>query len=112
MRHIAIAFVFLSTASSALAQVGPLTTARSCAEDRAIINAQGAAVLSTSAMTYARYVKDGAYCLVDQFPRRLGSRVPTIRNASSAIAVRTEPTIPTGDRDGRERVADIRRWIR
>ena len=86
MRHIAIAFVFLSTASSALAQVGPLTTARTCAEDRAIINAQGAAVLSTSAMTYARYVKDGAYCLVDQFPAP--AWVPSADNSQCFVGYR------------------------
>ena len=68
MKQIAIVILFLSTAPPALAQVGPLTTARTCSEDRALVSARGAVVLSTSAMTYARYVKDAAYCLVDQYP--------------------------------------------
>ena len=68
MKRIAVALLFLSTATCALAQVGPLTTARTCSEDRALVSARGAVTLSTSAMSYGRYVKDGAYCLVDEYP--------------------------------------------
>ena len=86
MKRVAIAVLFFSTGSCAFAQVGPLTTARTCAEDRALVNAQGAATLNTSAMTYARYVKDSAYCLVDQFPAP--AWVPSADNPQCFIGYR------------------------
>jgi hypothetical protein len=86
MKKVVIAVLFLATAQTALAQVGPLTTARTCGEDRALIDARGSAVLSTSAMTYGRYVKDGAYCLVDQFPAP--AWVPSADNPQCFIGYR------------------------
>jgi hypothetical protein len=86
MKRTMMACVFLSVAPVALAQVGPLTTARSCGEDRAIVDARGAVVMSTSAMTYARYVKDAAYCLVDQYPAP--AWVPSADNPQCFIGYR------------------------
>jgi hypothetical protein len=53
--------------TGALAQVGPSTTGRPCAADRALVNARGAAVLSTGQYSYGRFVRDSRYCQVDQY---------------------------------------------
>jgi hypothetical protein len=66
-RWIAILILTLAT-TGALAQVGPMTTDRPCASDRALVSSRGAAVLSTGQYTYGRYVRDARYCQVDQYP--------------------------------------------
>lgn len=62
-----LALIFLST--GALAQVGPSTTGRPCADDRGLVSSRGAIVLSTGQYTYGRFVRDARYCQVDQYPQ-------------------------------------------
>lgn len=69
MNRIMWTFAFAVAAAGASAQTGPVTFDRPCAASRDIVVDQGAAVLTTGPGTYDRYVKDAAYCLVDQYPQ-------------------------------------------
>jgi hypothetical protein len=55
-------------ASAAVAQGGPPTSQRTCAANRQLVLKEGQVVLDTGPSTYARFVKNGSECLVDQFP--------------------------------------------
>lgn len=61
----ALGLVLVTT--GAFAQVGPSTTGRPCAADRALVSARGAVILSTGQYTYGRFVRDSRYCQVDQY---------------------------------------------
>ncbi|KAB0265686.1 hypothetical protein, partial [Microvirga brassicacearum] len=61
-----LAFVLCATAATA--QIGPPTSQRPCAANRALVVKDGAVVLDTGPSTYARFVNSAAKCLVDQFP--------------------------------------------
>ncbi|MPR10513.1 hypothetical protein FS320_26955, partial [Microvirga tunisiensis] len=68
MRRV-LAFLALAlTATAATAQVGPPTSQRTCGANRQLVMRDGAVVLDTGPQTYARFVRSGAECLVDQFP--------------------------------------------
>ena len=74
------------TATVAAAQVGPPTSQRTCGANRQLVMKEGAVVLDTSPSTYARFVKSGAECLVDQFPEP--AWVPSSNNPQCFIGYR------------------------
>jgi hypothetical protein len=73
-------------ATAALAQAGPVTFDRPCASVRDLVLADGAVVLTTGPGTYDRYVKDAAYCLVDQYPQP--AWVPSADNPQCFVGYR------------------------
>ena len=69
MKRSLLAFVALaSAATAATAQAGPPTSQRTCAANRQLVLKEGQVVLDTGPSTYARFVKNGSECSVDQFP--------------------------------------------
>ncbi|MBZ6074875.1 hypothetical protein [Microvirga puerhi] len=81
-----VAFTIATTA--ALAQAGPSTAERPCAADRALVNSRGAVVLSTGQYTYNRFVRDGRYCQVDQYPEV--AYVPSLDTAQCFVGYRCQ----------------------
>ena len=73
-------------ATAATAQVGPPTSQRPCAANRALVVKEGAVVLDTGPSTYARFVNSAAKCLVDQFPAP--AWVPSSNNPQCFIGYR------------------------
>ena len=78
--------LLLAATGAAVAQAGPSTLDRPCAASRDLVMRDGAVVLTTSPNTYNRYVKDAAYCLVDQYPQP--SWVPSSDNPQCFIGYR------------------------
>ncbi|MBM6594361.1 hypothetical protein [Microvirga pudoricolor] len=78
--------IFALTATTALAQVGPPTSQRTCGANRQLVMKDGAVVLDTSPSTYARFVRSAAQCLVDQFPEP--AWVPSSNNPQCFIGYR------------------------
>ena len=74
------------TATAAAAQVGPPTSQRTCSANRQLVMRDGAVVLDTGPTTYARFVKNGSECLVDQFPEP--AWVPSSNNPQCFIGYR------------------------
>jgi hypothetical protein len=69
MKRSLLTFVALAlSATAAAAQVGPPTSQRTCGANRQLVLKEGQVVLDTGPSTYARFVKNGSECLVDQFP--------------------------------------------
>ncbi len=85
-RHLLIVSVFALGATAALAQVGPPTSQRTCGANRQLVLKDGAVVLDTGPSTYARFVKNGSECLVDQFPEP--AWVPSSNNPQCFIGYR------------------------
>ena len=86
MRSLLAISALALTASAATAQVGPPTSQRSCSANRQLVLKDGAVVLDTGPMTYARFVRSGAECLVDQFPEP--AWVPSSNNPQCFIGYR------------------------
>jgi hypothetical protein len=80
----ALALALVTTAAAA--QVGPPTSQRTCGANRQLVQRDGAVVLDTSPSTYARFVRSGAQCLVDQFPEP--AWVPSSNNPQCFIGYR------------------------
>lgn len=80
------ALVITVSATAATAQVGPPTSQRACAANRALVVKDGAVVLDTGPSTYARFVNSAAKCLVDQFPEP--AWVPSSNNPQCFIGYR------------------------
>jgi hypothetical protein len=80
----ALALAFVATAATA--QVGPSTSQRTCGANRQLVMKEGAVVLDTGPSTYARFVRSGAECLVDQFPEP--AWVPSSNNPQCFIGYR------------------------
>jgi hypothetical protein len=75
-----------SVATVATAQVGPPTSQRTCGANRQLVMREGAVVLETGPSTYARFVRSGTQCLVDQFPEP--AWVPSSNNPQCFIGYR------------------------
>ncbi|MGE7152818.1 hypothetical protein ACQKJ1_03650 [Methylorubrum rhodesianum] len=68
------AAVLIAGTGAALAQ-RPATTNMTCAQARAVIHREGAAVLGTGGQTYDRFVRDRSFCEATEIGRR--AFVPT-----------------------------------
>jgi hypothetical protein len=86
IRILLSALALTSLATAAAAQVGPPTSQRTCGANRQLVQRDGAVVLDTSPSTYARFVRSGAQCLVDQFPEP--AWVPSSNNPQCFIGYR------------------------
>ncbi|WP_210483600.1 hypothetical protein [Microvirga antarctica] len=86
MRYVLAGFALVTLSTAALAQVGPPTSTRPCSANRQMVMKEGAVVLDTGPNTYARFVKSGAECLVDQFPEP--AWVPSSNNPQCFIGYR------------------------
>jgi hypothetical protein len=86
MRTLLSALALTLVASAAMAQVGPPTSQRPCSANRQLVMREGAVVLDTGPSTYARFVKNGSECLVDQFPEP--AWVPSSNNPQCFIGYR------------------------
>jgi hypothetical protein len=64
--RIAICWVVVVMPSMALAEHRPATRSMSCASARALVDRQGAVILSTGPVTYDRYVASRAFCTVSE----------------------------------------------
>jgi len=84
-RLLAVSALALTTTASA-AQVGPSTSQRTCSANRQLVLKDGAVVLDTGSSTYARFVRSGAECTVDQFPEP--AWVPSSNNPQCFIGYR------------------------
>ena len=80
----ALAVTLITTAATA--QVGPPTSQRTCGANRQLVQREGAVVLDTGPSTYARFVKNGSECTVDQFPEP--AWVPSSNNPQCFIGYR------------------------
>lgn len=69
MRAIALALALAPFAVEASAQGRPFTPRLPCAAAAEIVARNGAAVLSTSATTYDRYVRDRGFCELNEVIR-------------------------------------------
>jgi|GEM_PF-4844748 len=68
MRTLLPALALTLLATAATAQVELPTSQRTCGANRQLVQREGAVVLDTEPSTYARFVKNGSECMVDQFP--------------------------------------------
>ena len=73
-------------ATTAMAQVGPPTSQRTCSANRQLVLRDGAVVLDTGPTTYARFVRNGSECTVGQFPEP--AWVPSSNNPQCFIGYR------------------------
>jgi hypothetical protein len=80
------ALALASVATVATAQVGPPTSQRTCGANRQLVMSEGTVVLDTGPSTYARFVRSGTQCLVDQFPEP--AWVPSSNNPQCFIGYR------------------------
>jgi hypothetical protein len=80
------ALALISIATAATAQVGPPTSQRTCSANRQLVLREGAVVLDTGPSTFARFVKNGSECTVDQFPEP--AWVPSSNNPQCFIGYR------------------------
>ncbi len=86
IRCVLTVLALAAATTSASAQVGPPTSQRTCGANRKLVMREGAVVLDTSPTTYARFVRSGAECLVDQFPEP--AWVPSSNNPQCFIGYR------------------------
>jgi hypothetical protein len=86
MRSVLTVLALVLAATAATAQVGPPTSQRTCGANRQLVMREGAVVLDTGPTTYARFVRSGAQCLVDQFPEP--AWVPSSNNPQCFIGYR------------------------
>ncbi|QRM31328.1 hypothetical protein [Microvirga sp. VF16] len=86
MRSVLIFLTLAAVAAPATAQVGPPTSQRTCSANRQLVMREGAVVLDTGPSTYARFVRSGAECTVDQFPEP--AWVPSSNNPQCFIGYR------------------------
>ncbi len=86
MRYLLTWSVLAVTVTVAAAQVGPPTSQRTCGANRQLVMKEGAVVLDTGPSTYARFVRSGAECTVDQFPEP--AWVPSSNNPQCFIGYR------------------------
>lgn len=86
LRSLLAISVLTLAATSAAAQVGPPTSQRTCGANRQLVLKEGAVVLDTGPSTYARFVRSGSECLVDQFPEP--AWVPSSNNPQCFIGYR------------------------
>jgi hypothetical protein len=86
LRRLLAISVLALTATDAAAQVGPPTSQRSCGANRQLVLREGAVVLDTGPSTYARFVRSGAECTVDQFPEP--AWVPSSNNPQCFVGYR------------------------
>jgi hypothetical protein len=86
LKSLVPAFALAAVATAAAAQVGPPTSQRTCGANRQLVLKDGAVVLDTGPTTYARFVKSGAECMVDQFPEP--AWVPSSNNPQCFIGYR------------------------
>jgi hypothetical protein len=86
MRSLLTFSVLALAAAAAAAQVGPPTSQRTCGANRQLVVREGAVVLDTGPSTYARFVRNGSECLVDQFPEP--AWVPSSNNPQCFIGYR------------------------
>ncbi|WP_201835940.1 hypothetical protein [Microvirga zambiensis] len=86
MRRLLTVAVLALASTATTAQVGPPTSQRTCSANRQLVMKDGAVVLDTGPSTYARFVKNGSECLVDQFPEP--AWVPSSNNPQCFIGYR------------------------
>ncbi|MCB8819931.1 hypothetical protein [Microvirga rosea] len=86
MKSVLTILAFVAVATPVIAQVGPPTSQRTCGANRQLVLRDGAVVLDTGPTTYARFVRSGAECLVDQFPEP--AWVPSSNNPQCFIGYR------------------------
>jgi hypothetical protein len=86
MRILLSTLALTLVATAAAAQVGPPTSQRTCGANRQLVMREGAVVLDAGPSTYARFVKNGSECLVDQFPEP--AWVPSSNNPQCFIGYR------------------------
>jgi hypothetical protein len=86
IRYLLTFSVLALAATAAAAQVGPPTSQRTCGANRQLVMKEGAVVLDTGPSTYARFVRNGSECLVDQFPEP--AWVPSSNNPQCFIGYR------------------------
>ena len=86
MKSVLTFLALAAVAPPAIAQVGPPTSQRTCGANRQLVLREGAVVLDTGPSTYARFVRSGAECLVDQFPEP--AWVPSSNNPQCFIGYR------------------------
>ena len=86
LRSLLAICVLALTATAAASQIGPPTSQRTCGANRQLVMKEGAVVLDTGPSTYARFVKNGSACLVDQFPEP--AWVPSSNNPQCFIGYR------------------------
>jgi hypothetical protein len=86
MRSVLTFLALALATTAATAQVGPPTSQRTCGANRQLVQRDGAVVLDTGPQTYARFVRSGAECLVDQFPEP--AWVPSSNNPQCFIGYR------------------------
>ena len=86
MRYLLTLSVLAFTATAAVAQVAAPTSQRTCGANRQLVMKEGAVVLDTGPSTYARFVRSGAECTVDQFPEP--AWVPSSNNPQCFIGYR------------------------
>ena len=86
MRTLLTILTLTLVTTTATAQVSPPTSQRTCSANRQLVMRDGAVVLDTGPMTYARFVRSGAECTVDQFPEP--AWVPSSNNPQCFIGYR------------------------
>ena len=86
MRILLSALILASVTTTAMAQAGQPTSQRTCSANRQLVMRDGAVVLDTGPSTYARFVRSGAECTVDQFPEP--AWVPSSNNPQCFIGYR------------------------
>lgn len=86
MRILLSALILASVTTTAMAQAGPPTSQRTCSANRQLVMRDGTVVLDTGPSTYARFVRSGAECTVDQFPEP--AWVPSSNNPQCFIGYR------------------------
>ena len=75
MRTITLGIAALATLTAVtVVHARPNTTAMSCRQAQDLVYQRGAVVMSTGRHTYARFVRNGAYCMAAEYPVRKFAR--------------------------------------
>jgi hypothetical protein len=69
VKRAAIALAISLFVTAAQAQTRPSTVDRPCIASRQLVIARGAMVLGTGGYTYDRFVRDGSFCEVAEYPQ-------------------------------------------
>ncbi len=92
MKTILATALLAALATPALAQGRPSTLQMSCGQAEAVVNQRGAIVLATGRDLYDRYVKNGSFCPISDYPR--DAFVPTRDNPQCHIGYYCTSTPP------------------
>jgi hypothetical protein len=68
VKRVVLTLALCAASTAAAAQGRPNSLAMTCGQARQLVLSQGAVVIGTGPNIYDRYVRDGSFCLVGEYP--------------------------------------------